>query len=137
MNKTYKLNLKTNETVFLKITNNDNVFNIDVYNNQQKPIASSLFKVDSLQYFIYRIEVSDHKFSRKGIGTLMLKLMESISKKHNCIKICGAYMPFGKLAEYSKDFYEKNGYNIYKIGYQHYRITKDLLKNIQTKSEEK
>ena len=105
-------------------------YSIEVTNSNNKIIASSFFCVDSGVCFLYRIEICNPEYSHKGIGTKLLNIMEDFAKQKICRRVEGRFFPFGEFGDFAKDLYLKNGYKIYKDGYETY-----LYKNLSKTNE--
>lgn len=129
MNKTITTKLADGEVInFTLAENEDDLYSI-VVNNNKEEIASIWFKLKNRTCYLNRIEITQNSYARKGIGTMLIKCMESFAVKHYCFSVDGRFYPFGDLGQHARAFYTKNGYNLYKDGYETY-ICKTLDKNL-------
>jgi hypothetical protein len=90
------------------------------------------FRLKGDTAFIYSFKVDDSEFLRTGVGAVMLNCFEDHVFKRRAFRVDGRFYPDGEGAKYSKDFYEKHGYEIYRDGYEQYiskRLTKDKLQS--------
>jgi len=83
------------------------------------------FKLKGDTAYIWSFKVSDPDFLRTGVGTVMLNCFEDYASRSRASFVDGRFYPDGEGAEYSKDFYESHGYQIYRDGYEQY-ISKSL-----------
>ncbi len=96
------------------------------------PVGYLNFRIKGDIAFIYSFKVDDAKFLRTGVGSVMLNCFEDYAYKKRAHYVDGRFYPDGEGAEYSKDFYEKHGYEIYRDGYEQYiskRLTQDKLQS--------
>ena len=83
------------------------------------------FRLKDGTAYIWSFKVSDPDFLRTGVGTVMLNCFENYACRSRALFVDGRFYPDGEGAEYSKDFYESHGYQIYRDGYEQY-ISKSL-----------
>ncbi len=81
-----------------------------------KKIGHLHFNVERGSAYIYTIRVEDVDFLQKGVGTIMLKCFEKYCTDKRVGGVDGRFYPTGEGGEFSKRFYETNGYKIYKEG---------------------
>lgn len=122
------IKLKNGQTVFLEFTKENQAHYIFAKNDCGKDVAKIWFKLNGSTCYLGRIEILDCNYARMGIGSNLLKSMECLATAHRCTKVDGKFYPFGELGEFSKSFYIKNGYEIYKDDYETF-IYKSLFKN--------
>ena len=115
-----------NQEFVLNLSDEDEYYKIEAFANDCA-VACMTFKLKRGTCYLNRIEILDPKYSHIGLGTQILKFMEQISYKANCCSVEGKFYPFGELGKHAKDFYLKNGYEIYKEYYETY-ISKYLTK---------
>lgn len=72
-----------------------------------------MYKVSETTCHLDKIEILDDKFYKTGLGTYMLKTMETIIAKYNCSYIEGLFSPFGRFQNGSELFYDRNNFDIY------------------------
>lgn len=106
------------------------VYTITLKNIKSKEIASINFWLNGKTCYLNRIEVLDKTYSHLGAGTILVKMMESFAKSERITTINGKFYPFGSLGIWSGAFYMKNGFEIYKDGYETY-----LIKQIYNKPQ--
>ena len=78
-----------------------------------KTTKGKIYKVAETTCHLDKIEIIDEKFYKVGLGTKMIKAMESIILKYNCSYIEGLFSPFGKFQNGSELFYDRNNFTIY------------------------
>ena len=78
-----------------------------------KTTKGKIYKVAETTCHLDKIEIIDEKFYKVGLGTKMIKAMESIISKYNCSYIEGLFSPFGKFQNGSELFYDRNNFTIY------------------------
>lgn len=78
-----------------------------------KTTNGKIYKVAETICHLDKIEIIDEKFYKVGLGTKMIKAMESIISKFNCSYIEGLFSPFGKFQNGSELFYDRNNFTIY------------------------
>ena len=78
-----------------------------------KTKSGKIYKVAQTTCHLDKIEIIDEKFYKVGLGTKMIKAMESIISKYNCSYIEGLFSPFGKFQNGSELFYDRNNFTIY------------------------
>lgn len=78
-----------------------------------KTTSGNMYKIDETICQLAKIEIIDEKFYKVGLGTKMIKAMESIISKYNCSYIEGLFSPFGKFQNGSELFYDRNNFTIY------------------------
>ena len=122
--------LKNNVELNLVFERADNYYTILAITPEQKQVAKMSFKLNAGTCYLNRIEIEDINFAHIGLGTKMLEFMEEVALMARCNNVDGKFYPFGDLGEYAKNFYEKNGYQIYKDGYETY-ISKYLSKEME------
>ena len=134
MTKNSEIILKNGEkiTLVLEKTDDDGSFKINAFNQCDAvlKIGYVTFNIKSSVCYLYRIEICDEKYSHLGLGTAMLQFMEFKAKDSRCRKVDGKFYPFGDMGKHAKDFYLKNGYQVYKDGYDTL-IYKDLLRTFE------
>lgn len=123
-----KIILKNNESVLLKLYyNNDyNYYEIRAF-HKEKDIGFTNFKFEKngTSVWLQNIQVTDENFLSKGVGKAMLKMFEDVCTNARRFYVEGKFYPVGIGADLSKDFYNRNGYTIYKDDYETY-IDKSL-----------
>jgi len=78
-----------------------------------KTKSGKIYKVAQTTCHLDKIEIIDEKFYKVGLGTKMIKAMESIISKYNCSYIESLFSPFGKFQNGSELFYDRNNFTIY------------------------
>lgn len=127
--------LKNNERITISFKENSyNYKSFTAFNNKNQEIGSITFVFSGKTCWISRIEVTDINYSRIGLGSILLNLTEKFAIKNGKRNMDGTFRPFGELGWFAKSFYEKNGYQIYKDGYETY-ISKYLNFTKQTEQE--
>lgn len=130
MEKTISTRLNDEETLSLTLKNeHDDLYNIVALNNEEKEIASILFILKKRTCYMCRIEIFASDYAHKGVGTMLIKHMERVAAQKYCFTVDGRFYPFGDLGQYAANFYAKNGYKVYKDGYETY-IRKSLDRNL-------
>lgn len=132
MEKQFKICLKNGETVSLVLYPekycNSSYYKIDARSGN-KIIASAIFKLKNRECTLCRIEIIFNEYSHGGLCTHIINLMEKFALENGCLTVGGKFYPFGELGKHAHGFYSKNGYEIYKDGYETY-IFKQLNKNL-------
>ena len=77
-----------------------------------KTTKGKVYKVAETICQLAKIEIIDEKFYKVGLGTKMIKAMESIISKYNCSYIEGLFAPYGKFQNGSELFYNRNNFTI-------------------------
>ena len=81
------------------------------------------FKIKSGKTWIYNI-ATEEAYQHNGIGQALIYVCEYMSATRNVKLIEGKYYPSN---EFAKPFYDKNGYEIIKEGYETF-IQKGIVK---------
>ena len=119
-----KFLVKGNE-YFLDFEVHDSYYEIIAYNKGKKKVGyvtmTLTFGENTRNIWLMRIFVEESE-RFKGIGQKLLDALEYFAKSHLIDNIEGKYYPDN---EYAKVFYEKNGYEIWKDGYETY-VTKSF-----------
>jgi len=131
----YKIIISNGEVLKLLINANGNVRHIQVFNENEEIVASAAFKIDVPTAFLNRIEIENVKYSHMGIASKLMKFIERLCMQKCCTSMEGKFYPFGELGDYARDFYTKNGYQIYKEDYETY-IYKNLDKKLLMEESE-
>lgn len=133
LNRQYVKTLKNNTNITFNVNKSDNksLFVIKALDSDENIVASATFKLKCGYCYLNRIEIENFKYAHLGLCSQILKIIEQISIEKRCKFIEGKFCPFGELGPHAKSFYNKNGYEIYKDGYETY-ISKDLTKTQTT-----
>lgn len=78
------------------------------------------FKIKGDTAYIWSFRIDDEEFLRTGVGTVMLNCFEDYACRCRAFRVDGRFYPNGAGAEFSKDFYIKHDYDIYRDGYEQY-----------------
>ena len=123
--------LKNGKKLSIIVTDDINGYHFVSANLNNAEVATASFKLKKRACYINRIELKSEQLSHCGICSKILSLIENIALSNGCYEVNGKFYPFGSLGEHAKAFYIKNGYEIYKDGYETY-IFKQLSKNTVT-----
>lgn len=117
-----EIKIKNDETIILKLKYNelDNYYIINATNSEKKKVAFLTFSLKSGTCFLNNIKIENSKYSRLGIGSQMLELMEDTAISKRNFRVDGKFFPYGNLGQYARAFYKKHGYEIYKDDYETY-----------------
>lgn len=83
---------------------------------------------DRGRVYLSSIRVTDIEFLRAGVGYVMLNCFENYCANRYVSAVDGRFFPNGDGGIFAREFYEQNGYEIYRDGYEQY-ITKSLSKS--------
>lgn len=118
-----KVMLKNNEPIVLKLYYNDiyKYYEIRAY-DKDKDIGFTNFKFETNgnSVWLQNIQVTDDNFLSKGVGKAMLKMFENVCTNARRFHVEGKFYPKGNGAHLTRDFYNRNGYSIYKDDYETY-----------------
>lgn len=70
--------------------------------------------------YLSAIKVEDSDFLRCGVGAVMLNCFETYCAQHRTFRIDGRFYPTGEGGAFAREFYENNGYEIYRADYEQY-----------------
>ena len=70
--------------------------------------------------YLSAIKVEDSNFLRCGVGAVMLNCFETYCMQHRTFRIDGRFFPTGEGGAFAREFYENNGYEIYRADYEQY-----------------
>ena len=100
-------------TFFPGFSDAQSKFLILITNSKNNHVAECVFSTDKENNCnLECIEILDATYSKKAIGTKIIKKVEEVAKKQKCEKMTGLYLPFGDLANNTFKFYKKNSYKI-------------------------
>jgi len=83
-----------------------------------------IYNIDEIICQLHRIEILDKRFFKVGLGSCLLKALESIAIKNNCSQIEAFFSPFGDFSHGALSFYKNNGFEFYK----HPRFNTDYIR---------
>ena len=70
--------------------------------------------------YLAAIKIEDDSFLKCGVGSVMLNCFETYCTSHRVFSIDGRFYPNGSGGEFAREFYENNGYSIYRADYEQY-----------------
>lgn len=83
------------------------------------------YKFASKRCHLENLEILSHDYQGIGLGSTMVKMVESLARKNKCIVVEGKYSPHGTFRDATPDFYKRNGYKI-DGDKENMRVSKDL-----------
>ena len=118
----------------------ENIYQIDVFTPETEKIGDKIGIVNfslkcngySNNLWINIIDVKD-EYQFKGIGQALLDAVETFAKMRRVYAIEGRFYPRN---QYARNFYEKNGFEIYKDGYETYLFKSMNYKTKELKNEQ-
>lgn len=104
----------------------DNFFQFYLESENGEKMGAISFKIHQGKAWIYSIATKP-EFQHKGVGQTLIELFECYCANRRCYIVEGKYMPSN---DFALPFYKKNGYDIYKDGYDHFIYKRLNIKNI-------
>ena len=105
---------------------------------EEQVVGFANYKIIKGQAWLYMIKVADN-FRKYGIGTNLIRIMEDDCANRRVDFIEGKYYPEGAEDSEVRRFYNKNGFDIYKDGYEtmvgKYSLESQDLHGISIKSD--
>lgn len=90
-----------------------------------------IYNIKEIICHLYRIEILDERFFKVGLGSCLLKALESVAVKNNCSQIEAFFSPFGDFSHGALIFYKNNGFEFYK----HPRFNTDYIRKYLVNSK--
>ncbi len=93
--------------------NADACLYVTIENRKKECVAECSYNIyNRKECFLTFIEVNLPNYIKKGIGTALLKFVECDARRRGCTHMSGHFEPFDQYADYAKDFYKRNNYEI-------------------------
>ena len=86
-----------------------NNYKIECINANKEPVGYVWFEPTPKVYHLHYLSVKK-EYRAQGIGSTLLKKLETLAKKHNVWRIEGRFAPEEDNDINMRDFYEKRGY---------------------------
>ena len=104
----------------------DDFFQFCPENEHGEHMGAISFKIHQGKAWIYSIATKP-EFQHKGVGQTLIDLFECYCANRRCYIVEGKYMPSNESA---LPFYQKNGYDIYRDGYDQFIYKRLNIKKI-------
>ncbi len=88
----------------------------DKVNNKEFTLDDKLYKLISSYCRLNFISILDENYYKKGVGSALIKTLENLAISKGCDYIKGIYSPSQPFPDGAKSFYQRNGYQIKRIG---------------------
>lgn len=100
-------------------------YSIIAKNSEGQEIGAEYFSVKNGSCWLHKISVRDERYLNRGVGKVLIDSLEEFLCSIRVYLIEGEFSPEGFGAEFARNFYLKNGYEIYKNNNQ-LRVGKHL-----------
>lgn len=86
---------------------------IEAYNKDGLKVATLTYNLQGLHVVrLNYIEILDKNYINQGLASIMLEELENIARITEINAITGKLMPMGEFKNFSRKFYERNGFTI-------------------------
>ena len=113
-----------------KFVASDNYYKLVAYSADNKVMGFLTYKINSRNVWLNFVGTKK-QYQHQGVGTALLKAFEYETYAKGVTYIEGKYFPKN---EFAKPMYDKNGYSVYKDGYETY-VGKSLYLSDENKKE--